>query len=473
MSVVRAPPHYQFSSDLVMLATHHIQFLQALHEHGSTLSRPSPESLRRYRDLWLPLVHEHSQLSLIPPVDLAWLWHCHRLAPIRYASYCKTRYENIILEATPPFVALFGQDDEVFCLDHDDDSIHDMVSHTISLWSDRYPDESFYLVETNMSHEQNVVALNDTNNSGLLLDGFDLLSSTDRQKSFLWQVSAPNFSDQTFLEEGLVNYHKFLFLKKMNIDDMIIVPTYQIDLIWHTHILSSIAGYNQDCKAIIGVPMNHDDGFVDRSEGGPLDKAFAATREAWKELYGEEYRLEGAMYRGEPPKQFFNPAFVLESKRMNAYFTLPSSHGHRFNQFIGVQGASSTNPATDVTSSSDKIVDNATLVAEWTNPLGETRHGIPGFVRADVRSSNPKKPDYIFGRGSRGIGYYHVTTKQSYEILSKRITAQKQKVEARICQIDCCWCCASSHDPAVRLCLENEVQELGEYLAIVKARAKA
>jgi hypothetical protein len=339
-----------------------------------------------------------------------------------------------------------------------------MVSQTITLWSERYPDESFYLVETNMSHEQHVVALNETNNSSLFLDGFDLLSSTDRQRSFLWQVSAPSFSDQTFLEEGLVNYHKFLFLKKMNIDDMIIVPTYQIDLLWHTHILSSFAGYNQDCKAIIGVPMHHDDSFIDRSEGGPLDTAFKATTKAWKELYGEEYRVEGAMYRGEPPKHFFNRAFVLESKRLNA-----SSHGRRFNRFICVQGASSTTPST-MTSNTGKVT-NATLAVKWTSPLETTVDGAPGFIATGLGRVHAKESDYVYGRGPHGIGYYHVTTKESYQIMSKRISARKRKIENKIVAMNFCSCGALSRSSALRL--ENEVQELREYLAFVEARAQA
>ncbi|KAG7343119.1 glycine-rich domain containing protein [Nitzschia inconspicua] len=100
------PSDHQFSSDLVVLAKHHIEFLRALHEHGITLSRPSLESLRRYRDLWLPLVHANTNTNqdryLIPPADIAWLWHCHRLAPFKYVSYCKARFNDIVLEAKAP-----------------------------------------------------------------------------------------------------------------------------------------------------------------------------------------------------------------------------------------------------------------------------------------------------------------------------------------------------------------------------------
>ena len=46
--------------------------------------------------MWLPLVAEHENETLIPPVDIAWVWHLHRLAPLRYASYCKERFGKVL-----------------------------------------------------------------------------------------------------------------------------------------------------------------------------------------------------------------------------------------------------------------------------------------------------------------------------------------------------------------------------------------
>jgi hypothetical protein len=98
-----------FSCDLVKESKSHIAFLQTLHLNGiSTQQEPTVETLRRYSELWLPLVHRHhinhtterknndsghrvssedEELGLIPPGDIAWLWHCHRLAPYRYVKH--------------------------------------------------------------------------------------------------------------------------------------------------------------------------------------------------------------------------------------------------------------------------------------------------------------------------------------------------------------------------------------------------
>ena len=83
------------SAELVENARKHIAFLEKLHALGITLTTPSKHSLRRYK-LWLVMLHFEtheatdkigSMMKMIPPADVAWLWHCHRLAPCRYVDY--------------------------------------------------------------------------------------------------------------------------------------------------------------------------------------------------------------------------------------------------------------------------------------------------------------------------------------------------------------------------------------------------
>ena len=77
-----------FSVDLVTLSRAHVAFLRRAHAAGVSLQRPSAESVRRYRELWLPLLAARGGAAelalaedLVPPLDIAWLWHTHRLAP--------------------------------------------------------------------------------------------------------------------------------------------------------------------------------------------------------------------------------------------------------------------------------------------------------------------------------------------------------------------------------------------------------
>ena len=88
-----------FSLDLVDFSDKHRQFLQYVHDLGVT-RRVTTESLRRYRELWLPLVAlsydndamKQEQGTLLPPPDVAWLWHCHRLAPLIYERFIQEEF---------------------------------------------------------------------------------------------------------------------------------------------------------------------------------------------------------------------------------------------------------------------------------------------------------------------------------------------------------------------------------------------
>ena len=116
-----------FSCDLIEQSKKHVLFLQTLHLCGITVNRPNAESLRRYSELWLPLVHRqyisnknHSPKErLVPPADISWLWHCHRLAPYRYSKYVQKRFFGLdrvsetfpVLDADFPFVLQLVSDE--------------------------------------------------------------------------------------------------------------------------------------------------------------------------------------------------------------------------------------------------------------------------------------------------------------------------------------------------------------------------
>ena len=185
----------KFSSDLVEKSMQHKYFLQTLHSCGVSRQRQSTESLRRYCELWLPMVNEQPQKELIPPPDIAWLWHCHRLAPRDYERYVKEEF-GCLLDANPPFAVQTNSDD---CSER-------LLSPTHQLWNKTYPHESFFLEGNDECH-------NDEMQHARLLAGFDLLASTERQATFLWQVSGERFDDIEFLNEGVENYYKFLSLK--------------------------------------------------------------------------------------------------------------------------------------------------------------------------------------------------------------------------------------------------------------------
>ena len=304
------------SCDLVARSKQHVAFLGSLHQLGVTLQPVTAHMVHRYATMWLPLVvadgissSSSSQERLrIPPPDIAWMWHCHRLAPGRYQAFCETRFGRIV-EPNPPF----GFQEE-----YSQQSIADQEREcelTRKVWDRMFPGEPFFLTRNDANHHctktgdhvattSPCVSCETTRGMLDLLDGFDMVASSQCQASFLWQVSGPRFADDAFLEQAVINYHRFLQLKNAALP---LVPTYQIDLMWHTHMLVNTAEYNQDCIRVHGSTFHHDDSLNDRTKGAKLDLAFQSTIRLWKEAYdNQEYVVPGGMYRGEPADVYYN-----------------------------------------------------------------------------------------------------------------------------------------------------------------------
>ena len=124
------------------------------------------------------------------------------------------------------------------------------------------------------------------------------LAST-RQFEFFYNVSMPHFRNEIFLRLAVERYAKFLRMKQIY-PQLLVVPCYAIDLIWHTHQLNP-RWYKLDTTAILGRLFPHDDTINDRTAGGTLDVAGRLTKEKWSEMYHEEFFMPGAMYRGPMP----------------------------------------------------------------------------------------------------------------------------------------------------------------------------
>lgn len=499
-----------FSCNLVENAKKHKWFLETLHKLGYTTTNNGStkrESLRRYQTLWLPLVYDQQQEKkeqqlLIPPPDVAWLWHCHRLAPKDYteyirktffvsssgggASYSTTSSEikvDTMLEANPPFTFQFppNKEEEVTseatskrCKKDDDNSTYchtatddgsetspttaSLISRqTQTIWDLRYPEESFFLRVNNEENENggssegNKVIHDDDDDekmneneqlssssssslsSSLLVGGFDLLASIERQATFLWQVSGERFDDTEFLQDGLENYRRFLQLKPLaSKSRVILVPTYQIDMMWHTHILSSLTDYDKDCRIISGSTLHHDDSLTDRSDGGILDRSYNTTKDIWKKEYGTDYAVEGGMYRGEPPSVFFDAKWNSDDYSQTA--------GYNFH-LVGRMGASSTSPP----------------VTKWATHKDTTSAGKPAFIPTNTTKRSqlatlPRRDDYVLGKQPNGIGYWHSETREFHNILYKRLSLQSNKLET---DIACSTCCGGASHPLIITKQEN------------------
>jgi len=80
-----------------------------------------------------------------------------------------------------------------------------------------------------------------------------------------------------------LTYIKFLKLKYLE-PKLTIVPTYDLDLLWHTH-MSVPQVYTQDCQRLCNMVVNHDDSIADSK----LRVSFQECKIKWKQYYNEEY----------------------------------------------------------------------------------------------------------------------------------------------------------------------------------------
>ncbi len=422
-----------FSCDLVTNSLLHRNFLEKIHDLGiSILSSPN-ESLRRYRDLWLPLVYGERNVSkeLIPPPDVAWLWHCHRLAPHDYILYMTSRFgKDVILEACPPFALQTPES-----LQYDEDATAPSKM-TRLLWRQTYGAvEPFFLPDKSPSPKkttQKTSRLEQEGASTMTIFEFDLLGSSKRQATFLWQISGERFNYTDFLEQGRDNYLKFLKLwYKASQKGIMLVPTFQIDLMWHTHMLTSLTKYNEDCIAIIGCTFHHDDSHSDRSSGGILDNSYHQTMQLWKEEYGEEYAVPGGMYRGEPPANFF-------SKTLSPR--------------VGAASTSTLGPT------------------KWADLNGKTSDGSRAFIPVKRNLiSTPKRENYVLGRtAAHGVGYYHLETREAHDILATRMTVHCRRLEHTIAmEQSCCG------NPNSAVFYEKKLSQAQALREEMKARCKS
>ena len=110
-------------------------------------------------------------------------------------------------------------------------------------------------------------------------------------------MSGPRYDEGYFLHDGVKRYENFLRLMRSG---EFLVPTYQIDLFWHTHILASASTYAADTRRLCGFELPHDDSVNDRAEGSKLNRQYEVTQKLWAEAYGERYAVPGGMYRGNP-----------------------------------------------------------------------------------------------------------------------------------------------------------------------------
>ena len=112
--------------------------------------------------------------------------------------------------------------------------------------------------------------------------------SVDLVRAALRSEDIPSDLTIEQLNRSADRYERFLKLCAKHSEQQL-VPTHDIDIMWHLHMLHPRAYYS-DCMSLFGTILDHDGGFGSRPDERPaLESAFADTSTLWNAEYGEEY----------------------------------------------------------------------------------------------------------------------------------------------------------------------------------------
>ncbi|KAK7442085.1 hypothetical protein VKT23_016359 [Stygiomarasmius scandens] len=159
----------------------------------------------------------------------------------------------------------------------------------------------------------------------------DLVGTVLRQGSFISKMQGLNWTTPGFLtgqnelvlHHAIARYHAFLDLMMANPSSMI-VPTLDIDLVWHTHQLLA-RRYKKDCSNLLSKFLDHDD----KVEEGRLALSFELTAKSWQDKFGLPYVYCGCPISGETIGQKLTRLVGIQNNLKQQYLSPPDRPGAR------------------------------------------------------------------------------------------------------------------------------------------------
>ncbi len=134
---------------------------------------------------------------------------------------------------------------------------------------------------------------------------YDVAAAMARQGGFLRHVLRSCYGELPFLQRALDRYLRFVLLWRDSKPSLVVVPMYDVDLMWHAH-MAHTGAYVRDMREGLGGGrvLFHDDNL----EGAQLSDGFRRTKAAyearWDMLYDPP--LTQRVPEGEP-----HPAWAL------------------------------------------------------------------------------------------------------------------------------------------------------------------
>jgi len=256
------------SLDLTLAAENELDFLMLVDAQRAHLQDPALVSaaVERYEACWLPMQAAEPDVTVVPPMDVWWVWHCHMLNPTQYRKDLTAMLDMVV------------------------DHFHWSRAHSklnlgrsVEKWRRFNVHEAYDVRESAIyaSHQQAGSAQYRQRSA------YDIVGATARQMRFIDRVLAllarPNNDTEKFIDEAVDRYTKYLLLRKKYPNELL-SPADDFDLVWHAHQLHT-ANYAEDCEEIFGFLLPHNDN-IRRNE---LPGRYKRAEELWRAEFGTDY----------------------------------------------------------------------------------------------------------------------------------------------------------------------------------------
>ncbi|CAM8963075.1 unnamed protein product [Rhodiola kirilowii] len=251
------------SVDLVSAARKNIQLMRAVYESQWLRSRSALlEAVRRYEELWLPLISEFTAAPMIlPPFDIEWVWFCHTLDQIGYRRYCELRFSKLIGKS-----AIFDEENEEYAL-----------MRCREIWSRMYPAEPLENQFDSLENSKDPISLNE-----------DLVRAVLQHTELYSRFFEPYRCELVYLIAAKQRYKRFLHLLQGGAGACLsLVPASDISLMLLSH-QSYPTAYARDGKEfesglgkMVGIWML------------PKPAEVKETKMLWDKAYNQPYEKAG------------------------------------------------------------------------------------------------------------------------------------------------------------------------------------
>ncbi|GFP79169.1 hypothetical protein PHJA_000060400 [Phtheirospermum japonicum] len=257
----------RFSVDLVAAARKNLEFLRHVSDshwlrHKSTIL----EAIRRYDQLWMPLIAELTAESkppmILPPLDVEWVWFCHTLNPGNYRDYCESRFSKLIGKA-----GIFDGENEEYALKRCRD-----------IWESKLQSEPFEN-EADTKSEQRQYSSSISEN---------LLDQVSKQRDLYTRFSEPYYSEMVYLVAARQRYRGFIYMvRRFAGECSSLVPPSDVLLMWLTH---------QSYPTVYAADVKDLEGGVEKIAGlwdTVKEQEIRETKMLWETTFDQPYEKAG------------------------------------------------------------------------------------------------------------------------------------------------------------------------------------